>query len=1155
MKKKLHISFLGFGILVLLLSQLITLLPAPRASAASLSIEDYSVSARKYSAYAAFHECLLQVPSGYKTQGTELGQGKLFSGLNRPGEGTGSLVVIGMINDIGNGDGTVFCDEAAQKWYEQAGYTGVDAMMKDLGFSSGTATSTCGGMATQTCTSTVWTLTAAPSVLTSNHTATAKSKNIPISLSDPGVKYSLAAAALQSSSCGAALTNATSAGANTVALLTDSSGTITYKTVDWGSTHGTVTIAGTGSTQVGAYPDPIDSRKGSTVSCADLVTYLNSTSGTAYFAAAMVAARVEQTASDFAKNACEKAGITDKKKLATCLKDFSGWAKECIKDYYTGNASSGGSSSSYSATFDVNVVANCVYGKSKSKYKNVTLEDLTGLLQAAMDGNTPADTTATAANDDPCSVLGDVQMRWLACALLTTGAGIAQTFYSIIQSLLYSPVAETFKSIDTPFKTFRLLGMALIVITGLIMIIAQATGSDLVDAYTVKKVLPKLGMALIGIALALPLLRFAVDLTNNLGFLVGDFIANVNGANNAGIAAAGSDGVGAGLIALVGAGGAVVAGYVYGLSIISFILIIAIGLLVGVVTLAIRQLVIVVLVLLAPLAIASYVLPGTDKLWKFWKNTLLTTLAMFPIIMLFIKSGVLMASIFGSRGDGFSTLMAALVYFAPYFMIPFAFKMAGGLMGNVFGMLNDRMKGAYNGLRSWRANTRKRRVADFVTGAKEGPKWFGTNPKTGRARDPIASMIAGAAQTYEGSLSLSKTGRDAYRAHRLKTVEDATKKKQADDGGHSTGDTDATKIAMHATSQKQFVDDYVNTYADKKYGGDRAAARAGALESMARLEGSLQTRMGTRQMQIAATRGRVAADNTSYFNDDNGVNKTEYSEIFGDVAQQVARGNISFMDGVSMIRENKNRSDLAGFSTGQTIELLQAAVDHGQQEGGTFGLDNDEVMRAQQYSYGSTAANSIAYGNPRVAKSMAEVAKGNLEKARTGKLIPLSQKTREQTQASINERAKEILTRTNAAAARDGSSVQPIDIAKAQEMAEREYRETSLIAEYEKLSSVQDSLAQAMPEIQDIYQQVLGQKIDLADFAGNKDFISILGITEDQINNHAEMTNADILERLRPHMNERRFVWGSGQEEAASHGQSQAPAEPARGPDPITPHP
>lgn len=710
MKKKLHISFWALGIAMLLLSQLIALVPASHAYAAAPSLDDYNTSARKYSAYAAFHECLLKVPSGYKTSGTELGQGKIFSGL-----GGISLVVIGYINDIGSGDGTVFCDEAAQKWYEQAGYSDVSAMMTDLGFVSTSSTGNCGGVTNQQCTTTDWQLNVAPSVLSSNHQTLAKSRKIPVSMvGTTGVKYSLAVAALQSSSCGATLTPATAAGPDTVALLTDSSGAISYKSINWGSTSGSAgNIAGTGNTEVTAFPDPVNSNtSGSKATCSGLVDYLNSTSGTSYFAAAMVAERINATSSDIATAACAKAGITDKAKLATCMSDFTGWAKACMKDYYTNKG--------YSPTFDVSTVASCVYGKMnassrKSWYKKITLADLTTIIQQGMDANTPVSVTGT--TDDPCSLLPtDTQMRWLACSLLLGGKGIADAFFAAIQSLLYTPTDALFNadSFKTMASTFRIIGMALLIIIGLVMIIAQASGSDIVDAYTVKKVLPKIGIALIGMALAWPLLKLVVGGTNDIAIGLGSFVKDLAGSGTTGSATNSGDVVSLIATGIIG-GGAGTAIMVVSLGawgILSLLGTVILALLIGLAVLAFRQLLIVMLILVAPLAIAASVMPGTDKLWKFWRTTLLSTLMMFPIIMLFLSSGSLMASIFGKM-DGDKTinsLMAVLVYFAPYFMLPFAFKMAGGLMANIFQIANDKGKGAFDRLRNQRGEIRKDRL-------------------------------------------------------------------------------------------------------------------------------------------------------------------------------------------------------------------------------------------------------------------------------------------------------------------------------------------------------------------------------------------------------------------------------------------------------------
>src|SRR5438876_8665957 len=68
------------------------------------------------------------------------------------------------------------------------------------------------------------------------------------------------------------------------------------------------------------------------------------------------------------------------------------------------------------------------------------------------------------------------------------------------------------------WASFRVLAMAVIVIAGLAMIISQALGADLLDAYTVKKVLPRLLIAVILIAVSWQLLKAAVSISDVLGY-------------------------------------------------------------------------------------------------------------------------------------------------------------------------------------------------------------------------------------------------------------------------------------------------------------------------------------------------------------------------------------------------------------------------------------------------------------------------------------------------------------------------------------------------------------------------------------------------------------------------------------------------------------
>ena len=330
--------------------------------------------------------------------------------------------------------------------------------------------------------------------------------------------------------------------------------------------------------------------------------------------------------------------------------------------------------------------------------------------------------------EDNCPLPSDAQMRWLGCAAFLAGKDAADALRKQLSQFLYTDVAKIFDNdaSKAAATTFRNIGFALIVIAGLAMVIAQASGSDLVDAYTIRKLMPRLAVAMVGIALAWPLMRFAVTLTNDLGVLIYNIMMQV--ANNAG---AGGDSVGVGsgiatvLGLIVGGGYLIVTLGVAG--IVSLIWMIVLAILIGVFVLAVRQLVIFMAVLLAPLAIAAYVLPGTQKLWEFWKNTFITSLVMYPIIMGFIGAGAAMSYLLGLVQDGSApadslgatSILAVIVYFAPYFLLPFAFKLAGGLMSTVFSLANDRSRGLFDRGRKKREGIRE----DRKTRADQNSLW------------------------------------------------------------------------------------------------------------------------------------------------------------------------------------------------------------------------------------------------------------------------------------------------------------------------------------------------------------------------------------------------------------------------------------------------
>lgn len=328
------------------------------------------------------------------------------------------------------------------------------------------------------------------------------------------------------------------------------------------------------------------------------------------------------------------------------------------------------------------------------------------------DGQT-ADSTGTcvANTNDNCPLDESESMRWLGCSVFSLLNNAANALKDQLSNYLYADPNVLFNSQAQQAATvFRNIGMVLIVVAGLIMVISQALGFEFLDAYTIRKLMPRLGVSLVGMALAWPLLKFGVTLINDLGGLVYSVFISIANSAGAGASTSTSDlgtAMGTVLASVVAASGVVIAlGAVGALSLIGTIVL---ALIIGLLVLSVRQLIIFIALIMAPLFIAAYVIPGGQKLWNFWKNTLLTTLFMYPLIMGFIGAGAAMAYIMPENGTNMS-LLAIIVYFAPYFMLPFAFKMAGGLMSTIFSIVNDKNRGVFDRLKKQRQGIREDRI-------------------------------------------------------------------------------------------------------------------------------------------------------------------------------------------------------------------------------------------------------------------------------------------------------------------------------------------------------------------------------------------------------------------------------------------------------------
>ncbi|HVV66487.1 MAG TPA: hypothetical protein VHB72_00240 [Candidatus Saccharimonadales bacterium] len=275
------------------------------------------------------------------------------------------------------------------------------------------------------------------------------------------------------------------------------------------------------------------------------------------------------------------------------------------------------------------------------------------------------------------------------------------------------------------WSSFRDIALGLLAVVGLAIIISEMSGLEFFDAYTVRKVLPRLIFAAIAITLSWQLMQFFVTLTNDLGYGIRWLIYQP--FVKAGIDSATLSG---GAVTAVGlaTGSAIIALSIFGL--LSFAATAALAVFLAFLTLIIRQLLIIILVIIAPVAIIAYVLPNTQGVYKLWWGTFSKALLMFPIIAAFIAAGRVFAAISDNSSSGIlGQLMGFAAYFAPYFLIPMTFRFAGGAISAIGGFVNDRGRGAFDRLGSYRKNKFDTNMRDLAAGNRY------------KASNPVASAF------------------------------------------------------------------------------------------------------------------------------------------------------------------------------------------------------------------------------------------------------------------------------------------------------------------------------------------------------------------------------------------------------------------------------
>lgn len=380
------------------------------------------------------------------------------------------------------------------------------------------------------------------------------------------------------------------------------------------------------------------------------------------------------------------------------------------------------------------------------------------------DAQVPTESTAEQEEDNSCESAGGA-LGWIMCPIAGLLDSVVGFLDENIRELLYvnQDYFDTDEGSGTALKKawtqFRNIAYIILIPIMLVMVIGTALGFEVFSAYTIKKALPRMIIAIIFITLSWYICVFLVNFFNVIGGGLTNLVtapfreinsvigeagrSPLKGAlDAAGITQRGNgwvqsvaSGTTATTLGVVGTVGALATG-IASLGIIMSTLATA-ALVLGAIFLLLvaRQMIIIALALVAPLAILAWIFPGNDKLWKLWWGSFSKLLMLYPLITLLIGVGQVFAYVTGPARMGDNQLITVIIIIAafimPFFFIPFAFKWAGGVFGNLAGMVNDRNRGVLDRLKKGRENMRGRHMSD----AKNFGRFKGTNAVTRRLND------------------------------------------------------------------------------------------------------------------------------------------------------------------------------------------------------------------------------------------------------------------------------------------------------------------------------------------------------------------------------------------------------------------------------------
>ena len=414
-------------------------------------------------------------------------------------------------------------------------------------------------------------------------------------------------------------------------------------------------------------------------------------------------------------------------------------------------------------------------------------------------------------SENSTSTSCDVQgIGWIICPVSNWLADGIDYMYSALQEFLKTKPLETTNQnsgIYLAWVIMRNISNVAFIVAFLVIIYSQLTSIG-ISNYGVKKMIPRLVIAAVLVNLSFTFCAILLDLSNVAGYAFQDAFMGIKNTistvgENTGVGWTWSE-----VIVMILSNGALAGGVVATVAMGAELLPLALSALVGIglvlllvlLIMAARQALIVILIIISPLAFVCYLLPGTEKWFKKWRDLFLTMLVFFPAFAV-IFGGAQLAGIIiiqnatGANG-GIMQILGMVVQVIPLALTPIILKLSGGVLGKFAGFVNDKNKGLYDRTKNWskdRRETIKNKKLANPNMARFNPnrlrRWADHNSRLRKKN--LETSQKNAENSFRDTARYKKSDLEARRANRraeLLSEQDSNRYLEATQG-HAPSDT------------------------------------------------------------------------------------------------------------------------------------------------------------------------------------------------------------------------------------------------------------------------------------------------------------------------------------------------------------------------------